>query len=126
MLELEEENRLIRIRAGRSLESSDYDRFMPLSERAAALGQGAVPMVIELAPDFSGWELSRIWRDLQFNVKHEEHFSRIAVIGTKVWHEWAIKFSDILFPPAKIRFFDPPAKDGAERWPRTGTESEPE
>ena len=37
MLEIEEENGLIRVKAGGTLESSDYDRFVPLFERIAAL-----------------------------------------------------------------------------------------
>lgn len=124
MLEIEEENGLIRVKAGGTLESSDYDGFVPLFERIAALEQGTVPMVIELAPDFSGWDLGGIWRDLRFDVKHKDQFGRIAVLGTRVWHEWAAKLSDVLFPPAQMRFFDPDAGGRAERWARTGAEGE--
>ncbi|WP_431470156.1 STAS/SEC14 domain-containing protein [Sphingosinithalassobacter sp. LHW66-3] len=124
MLEIEEENGLIRIKAGGTLESSDYDRFVPLFERIAAIEQGTVPMVIELAPDFSGWDLGGIWRDLRFDVMHKDQFGRIAIIGTRDWHEWATKLSDVLFPPAEMRFFDPDAGGRAERWARTGAEGE--
>lgn len=126
MLQVVEENGLIRVTAGGTLESADYDRFIPVFERIAAHGQGAVPMVIELAPDFSGWDLAGIWRDLRFDVKHKEQFSRIAVIGTRDWHEWATNLSDALFPPAEMRFFEPDARGRAERWARTGTEGEGE
>lgn len=57
MLRAEEENGLVRIKAGGKLESSDYDRLVPLFERIAARGSGSVPMLIELAPDFSCWDL---------------------------------------------------------------------
>jgi hypothetical protein len=124
VLEIEEENGLIRVKAGGTLESSDYDRFVPLFERIAAIEQGTVPMVIELAPDFSGWDLGGIWRDLRFDVMHKDQFGRIAIIGTSDWHEWATKLSDVLFPPAETRFFDPDAEGRAERWARTGAEGE--
>ncbi|MGV2497661.1 STAS/SEC14 domain-containing protein [Pelagerythrobacter aerophilus] len=126
MLDVAEENGLVRVRAGGTLESSDYDRLVPLFERIAAREQGTVPMVIELAPDFSGWDLGGIWRDLQFDLKHKEKFGRIAVVGTKDWHKWATKLSDTLFPPAEMRFFDIGARDHAERWARTGTRGEAE
>lgn len=122
MLEIAEESGLIRVRAGGTLEGSDYDDFAPLFERIAAREQGAVPMVIELAPDFSGWDVGGIWRDLRFDVKHKEQFGRIAVIGTRDWHAWATKLSDALFAPAEMRFFEPDDSGPAERWARTGTE----
>lgn len=126
MLEIAEESGLIRVRAGGTLEGSDYNDFVPLFERIAAREQGAVPMAIELAPDFSGWDVGGIWRDLRFDVKHKEQFGRIAVIGTRDWHEWATKLSDVLFPSAEMRFFDPDAGGRAEHWARTGAEGEGE
>lgn len=124
MLEIVEENGLIRVRGRGALESSDYERFVPLFERIAAQEQGAVPMVIELGPDFLGWDLGGIWRDLRFDVKHKDQFGRIAIIGTRDWHGWATKLSDVLFPPAEMRCFDPDAGGRAERWARTGAKGE--
>lgn len=126
MLEIEGENGLVRIKAGGTLESSDYDRFVPLFERIAAREQGAVPMVIELASDFSGWDVGGIWRDVRFDLKHKDQFGRIAIIGTREWHEWATKLSDALFPPAEMLFFEPDAEERAEHWAWTGVEGEGE
>ena len=57
MLALKEENGLLWIRAGGRLEDEDYNRFVPQFERIAEREAGTVPMVIELTPDFSGWDL---------------------------------------------------------------------
>ena len=120
MLKMTEEEGLVRITAGGTLEEADYDQFVPRFERIAAREPGTVPMVIELSPDFSGWDLGGIWRDLQFDVRHRDRFGRIAIVGTRDWHQWGTKLSDILFPSAEMRFFEAQQQFEAEKWVRTG------
>ncbi|MEN3972886.1 STAS/SEC14 domain-containing protein [Sphingomicrobium sp. XHP0235] len=115
MLALNEENGLLRIRAGGRLETEDYDRFVPQFERIAEREPGTVPMVIELAPDFSGWDLGGIWRDLKFDVRHKDSFGRIAILGDSKWEEWGTKIFDPLFR-AEMKFFDPSERRAAEDW----------
>lgn len=117
MLEIADESGLVRIRVGGTLDSSDYDRFVPLFERIAAREQGAVPMVVELAPDFSGWDLGGIWRDLTFDVRHKDSFGRIAIVGDSKWEEWGTRLSDPFFR-AEIKFFGRTDLDAAGRWAR--------
>lgn len=123
MLEAAEENGLVRIRASGRLESSDFERFVPLFERIVAREPKSVPMLIELSPDFSGWDLGGLWRDLKFDVKHKDMFGRIAIIGNKAWQEWGVKLSDPFFPSAEIRFFDPTEAGSAEVWLRSAQEN---
>lgn len=120
MLEVVEDNGLIWIKASETLESLDYDRFIPLFERIAARESGPVSMVIELAPDFSGWDLGGLWRDLKFDMKHKDKFGRIAIVGNKTWEEWGTKLSDPFFPSAEIRFFEPAEISKAEAWAQAG------
>lgn len=117
MLEMTEEIGLVRIRAGGTLEASDYDRFVPQFERIAWRDTGTVPMVIELAPDFSGWDVGGLWRDLKFDVKHKDSFGRIAIVGDSKWEEWGTKAFDPLFT-ADMKFFQPAERDAAESWAR--------
>lgn len=117
MLEIADESGLVRIRVGGTLDSSDYDRFVPLFERIATREQGAVPMVVELAPDFSGWDLGGIWRDLKFDVRHKDSFARIAIVGDSKWEEWGTRLSDPFFR-AEIKFFGRADLAAAERWAR--------
>lgn len=116
MLDAAEENGLVRIKASGTLKSSDVDRFVPLFERVAARQPHSVPMLIELAPNFSGWDLGGLWRDLKFDVKHGDKFGRIAIVGDKAWQEWGTKLSNLLFPSAEMRFFDPTDIDAAAAW----------
>lgn len=119
MLEIADEYGLVRIRAGGKLDRSDYDRFVPLFERIAAREQETVPMVIELAPDFSGWDIGGVWRDLNFDLRHKNSFGRIAVVGDSRWEEWGTRLSDPLFR-AEMKFFGRADLDSAERWARDG------
>ena len=118
MLEAIEEDGLVRITAGGTLEAPDYDRFVPLFERVAARKPGTVPMLINLAPDFSGWALDGLWRDLKFDQRHKDRFGRIAIVGSKEWEHWGTRLSDMLFLSAEMRFFAPEQCSEAESWAR--------
>jgi hypothetical protein len=119
MLNIAEENGLVLIRAGGTLDSSDYDRFVPQFESIAMREQGTVPMLVELSPDFSGWDLGGIWRDLKFDAKHKNSFGRIAIVGDNKWEEWGTKLSDPLFR-AEMKFFARTERAAAESWARDG------
>ena len=110
------------IRAGGRLEDEDYNRFVPQFERIAEREAGTVPMVIELAPDFSGWDLGGLWRDLKFDVRHKDCFGRIAIIGDSKWEEWGTEMSSSLFR-AEMKFFQPSQRSHAESWVRTGEDA---
>lgn len=71
-------------------------------------------MPIDLAPDFSAWDLGGLWRDLKFDMKHQDRFGRIAMVGTKGWEEWGTKLSDPLFASTEMRFFAPERRSEAE------------
>ena len=119
MLTAIEDNGLLLIRADGTLSDSDYDRFVPFFERVAARVPGAVPMLIELAPDFSGWDMGGLWRDLKFDAKHKDSFGRIAMVADSSWEEWGTKLFDPLFR-AEMRFFTPVERVAAESWAREG------
>ncbi|GMN02213.1 MULTISPECIES: STAS/SEC14 domain-containing protein [unclassified Erythrobacter] len=122
MLALKEENGLLWIRAGGRLGDEAYDRFVPQFEHIAEREAGTVPMVIELAPDFSGWDFGGLWRDLKFDIRHKDCFSRIAMIGDSKWEERGWKLSSSLFR-AEMKFFRPSQRSHAESWVQTGEDA---
>ena len=75
-------------------------------------------MLIELAPDFSGWDLGGLWQDLKFDLAHKDRFGWIAIVGDKKWEEWGTKLSDLLFHSAQMCFFWPDQRTQGERWLR--------
>ncbi len=76
-------------------------------------------MLIELGPDFAGWDAASFWRDLKFDVEHPKTFGRLAIVGDERWEEWVAKASDLLFD-AEIRFFGPDELARAESWALEG------
>lgn len=118
MLALKEKNGLLWIRAGGRQGDEAYDRFVPQFEHIAEREAGTVPMVIELAPDFSGWNFGGLWRDLKFDIRHEDCFGRIAIIGDSEWEEWGTKLSSSLFR-TEMKFIRPTQRSHAESWVQT-------
>ena len=118
MLKIDEENGLLRIRASGQLESSDYDDFVPRFEQLVGRKPGKLPMVIEPAPDFAGWDLPGLWRDLKFDAYHQDSFGRIAMVGDAKWEEWGTRLSDPLIR-AEMKFFEPFQHQVAENWARS-------
>ena len=64
--------------------------------------------------------LGELWRDLKFDMKHQDKFGRIVIVSTKRWEEWGTKFSDALFRSAEMRFFAPEQRGDAGSWMRGG------
>lgn len=91
---------------------------MRLFEGVATRKPEPVPMLIELSPDFSGWNVGGPWRDLNFDISHKDKFGRTAIVGTKKWEEWGTKLSNPLVPSAEMRFFAPEQRGEAESWVR--------
>ena len=75
-------------------------------------------MLIELAPDFAGWDRAGLWQDIEFDLGHKDRFGRMAIVGTKNWEEWGTKLSTLMFPGSQLRFFEAPRMKEAEAWAR--------
>lgn len=119
MLKIDEDDGLVRIHAGATLDGLDYEDFVPRFERIAGRTPGTVAMLIELAPDFSGWDLGGLWRDLEFDVRHKDSFGRIAIVDDSKWEDWGTKIFDPLFR-VEMEFFPRSQCQRAEKWVRAG------
>ena len=108
---------VLAIHADGQLTTDDYTNFVPRFEQLAQ--QGPTPMRIELGPDFSGWSLAALWRDLKFDYAHKAQFGRIAVIGDKRWEKWGMDLSNPL-SPGEMRFFERGQEADAEEWLLSG------
>lgn len=118
MIETKDENGILHIQAKGELSEQGYDEFVPVFERVAGRKSGTVPMLIELSADFSGWDITGLWRDLKFDIRHKDQFGRIAIVGDKKWEEWGTKLTNPLFPDTEMKFFEPAERDLAEAWVR--------
>ncbi|BBC71649.1 STAS/SEC14 domain-containing protein [Erythrobacter sp. LQ02-29] len=118
MLEIAEDDGLVRIRASGTLAGSDFDRFVPVFESVSGRKPGRIPMIIELASDFSGWDVGGLLRDLKFDARHHDAFGRMAIVGLKEWEKWGTNLIASLFPFGEMEFFELADMHEAEAWAR--------
>lgn len=95
------------------LEIEDYDSFVPRMERFVHKHKGA-GLVIHLT-DFNGWNTGALWENTQFEGRHYDNVSRIAVVGDRFWQKGLSSFLKA-FPKADVRYFDTALKEDALKW----------
>lgn len=110
-----EDNGLIWIEAGGTLRASDYDSSVLNFERITQRNSGTVQMPIELAPDFSGWNIGGLRRDLNFAFRHKVSFGRIALVGDQRSEKWGTRIFDRLFR-TELQVFPFSKCKQAENW----------
>jgi hypothetical protein len=102
------------IRAQGILRWHDYNNFELRLSSELSRRPKAVPLLLDLR-GFRGWSAAGLIRDLIFDLRHRESFSRIAVLGNARWHLWITYLAIPLFR-VKLRFFN--AQDAATEWLR--------
>lgn len=94
---------LITVKVTGKLKKSELDRA-----QASALEiierHGKVRILV-IAQDFLGWDREGDWGDVSFQVKHDEHIEKIAVVGEKRWEDLAVAFVGKGLRPVAIEYF---------------------
>ena len=93
MLNLSEEDGLNLVEAARTVQTSDCDTFVAVFERSARRRNDTVPMLLTLAPNFSGG----LWRDLKFDIRPKDSFGRIAIVDDQKPEKRGTRIFDRLF-----------------------------
>ena len=68
-----------------------------------------------LGPDFTGFELSALWDDMQYAAGHHERFDKIALVGGPAWVNWTSRMFGH-FVDSHVRVFDAKELDKAWDW----------
>src|SRR5438552_3380895 len=106
------DQRFIRIRAAGLLRASDYRRFeTQFAEEMRHRAQPS-PLLLDMR-GFRGWTPAAFVRDIVWDIRNRNSFSRIAVIGDARWHEWSTYAGMLLFR-AELRFFR--SSEEARQW----------
>jgi hypothetical protein len=118
MLTLNEEadGKILGIKVSAKLSKEDYQQFVPTVERLIKK-HGKVRMVFEMH-DFHGWEMSALWEDIKFDVKHFRDIERLALVGDRKWEAGMAAFCKP-FTTAKIQYFDQTKSGEAWTWIRS-------
>jgi hypothetical protein len=112
-LETEEDGKLLVVRLSGKLEKKDYEHFVPAVVKAISQ-HGKVRMLVVMR-DFHGWTAGALWEDVKFDVKHFNHFERLAIVGDKTWEKWMAAFCKP-FTTATVKYFPLGQEQEARAW----------
>jgi hypothetical protein len=104
---------LIAVMVTGKLDKADYDSLLPEAEEKLRR-YGKVSVYWEMV-DFDGWQLSGLWPELKFDIKHLNDFNRVALVGGKKWESMIASVAKP-FTTAEIRFFDLSEREQAMAW----------
>ena len=100
----------LRIRAHGRIDTLDYRLFDREFAMALRRRPPPVPLLLDMR-GFQGWTAGAFLRDLAWDLKHRDSFSKIAVVGDAVWHLWLTVAGLPLFA-SRMKYFGA----GEERW----------
>ena len=104
---------IVEIRATGKLTKEDFSSFVPKFEECVRR-LGKLRVLFDVT-DFHGWQSDGIWEEIKFDVKHNNDYRRLAVIGDEKWHHWLVAaFKPFTF--AETQYFSAPQSDQARQW----------
>lgn len=109
----ETSGKYLRISLSGKLDKADYEQFVPEIERVIK-EQGKLRLLV-LLHDFHGWDLSALWEDIKFDLKHFRDIERLALVGHSKWEQGMAAFCKP-FTTAQLRYFDESKLAEAEQW----------
>lgn len=105
---------LLQIRAEGRLTAGDYEQFEGAFAKTLDGKSKPLPLLLDLTR-FRGWTLAGLLRDVRFDLRNWDTFSKIAVLGSRRWHKW-LAFAAVPVFAAQIRFFWSDKQRLAEAW----------
>ncbi len=114
-IQVTEENggKLLTLEVSGKLEKADYELFVPEFERLIRQ-HGKLRVLIDMN-DFHGWEVSALWEDTKFAVKHFSDIDRLAMAGEERWQRGMATFCKP-FTKATVRYFEHVDVVEARKW----------
>ena len=105
--------KVLEVKISGKLHKEDYEHFVPAVEKEI-LAQGKVRLLVEMHA-FHGWDVSALWQDIKFDLKHFKDIERLALVGESKWEQGMANFCKP-FTTAKIRYFDIADAAAARTW----------
>ena len=109
----ESSGNFIALKAMGKITAKDYDTLVPYLEIAIER-EGSLYLFCDMT-EFSGMEITAMWRDLRFGMGHSRDFHRLAVVGGRKWVEWCVRLTAPLFK-TEIICFEPGQAGEARAW----------
>jgi SpoIIAA-like len=105
--------KVLEVKISGKLHKEDYEHFVPAVEKEIA-AQGKVRLLVEMHA-FHGWDVSALWQDIKFDLKHFKDIERLALVGESKWEKGMANFCKP-FTTAKIQYFDIADAATARTW----------
>ncbi len=105
--------KMIHVTVSGKLTKEDYKLFIPKLEEDIR-ENGKIRILFHM-DNFHGWEMSALWEDIKFDMKHFSDIERLAMVGDKQWEKGMSSFCKP-FTTAKIRFFELNEIEQAKTW----------
>jgi hypothetical protein len=77
--------------------------------------QGKVRLLV-IAENFEGWEKGGDWGDISFQMDHDPHIEKMAIVGEQKWAELALIFTGKGLRDFPIEYFPPTDLAKAQAW----------
>jgi hypothetical protein len=109
--------KVVEVKISGKLHKDDYEQFVPVVEKQIA-AHGKLRLLVEMVA-FHGWDVSALWQDIKFDLKHFKDIERLALVGESKWEKGMATFCKP-FTTAKIRYFDVSEAAAARAWIEEG------
>ncbi len=110
--------KVLALRATGKLTVGDYRNTLAPTVRTLLDRFGTLKVLFLLDEPFGGWTLGAAWTNTVFDVKHRNHFDRVAVVGAPRWEQWCVNVAASLLMSGELRTYDRQRLDDAWRWLR--------
>ena len=108
-------NGILEISMSGRLTSEDYANVLTPAIQSALEANDTIRVLVQIGPEFDGFEAGAIWSDAKLGLSHWHGFDRVAVVTDVDWIESSIKIFGFAMPcPARV--FDLDEVDEARRW----------
>ena len=103
------------IYADGQLTTEDYIDFVTRFDWFAKGWSAPISMLIQLGPNFGGWDLDTLFRDNKFGLTPIRRIRRVAIVADERWKHWGSGESYAALAE-EIRFFALQARMEADSW----------
>jgi hypothetical protein len=105
---------VVTIHAAGKISARDYEMAVPELEQAIRNAEGRLNALMRL-DDLSGMDLGAMWKDLKFDISHDDDFGRIAIVADLGFFT-AVSGLGSAMTGAEVRHFEPEDEAAAMPW----------
>jgi SpoIIAA-like len=115
----ESDGDVLGLRATGKLSVADYRDLLAPTVGALLDRFDSLKVLFLLDAPFHGWTPSAAWANTVFDVKHRNHFGKVAVVGAPRWEQCCVNVAAALLMTGELRTYDRDRLDAAWEWVRT-------